>query len=313
MAPLRRWRLLPAVIVVSIVIYTYSLFEDGFRGAYQPQQAPFKPQGLAPEPGTADDVAPELNAALGLPSEPTVAPDVSPKLVATPDSTAAAPVQDVEFAIKTPAATTTKHRRPRPTPKVEQAPLGEEEDIFRWQKRPEDYPVSSLHSLPEVLPTIKIPKIQAPRPSESREEGLIRDARRDAVRNAFMRSWDGYKENAWMHDEVAPLSGKSLDPFGGWAATLVDSLDTLWIMGLEEEFDVAVTAATRIDFTTTQLEQINVFETVIRYLGGFLAAFELSEKKYPTLLEKAIEVGQLVIGAFDTPNRMPISRWSWKE
>jgi mannosyl-oligosaccharide alpha-1,2-mannosidase len=30
--------------------------------------------------------------------------------------------------------------------------------------------------------------------------------------------------NAWLPDEVKPLAGGSQDPFGGWAATLFDSV-----------------------------------------------------------------------------------------
>ncbi|KAI5294008.1 hypothetical protein KEM52_004860, partial [Ascosphaera acerosa] len=97
------------------------------------------------------------------------------------------------------------------------------------------------------------------------------------------------------------------DGFGGWAATLVDNLDTLWIMGLKDEFSEAVTAAAAIDFTSTYEETINVFETTIRYLGGLLSAYDLS--KEPVLLEKAGELGDMLYAAFDTPNRMPITRW----
>jgi hypothetical protein len=137
--------------------------------------------------------------------------------------------------------------------------------------------------------------------------------RREAVRNSFIHSWQGYKDHAWLHDEVQPVSGQKANPFGGWAATLVDALDTLWMMGLKEEFEKAVRACEQIDFTTTETEEINVFETTIRYLGGFLAAYEQSGKGYPTLLDKAAEVGELLMCAFDTPNRMPIPRWRWKE
>jgi hypothetical protein len=269
----------PAILIVATVVYIFYLFE---KPVYSPYDHPI-------EQAVGDFVAPEPAAAV--------------------------PPADIEPQLETTTTSISKRpSRPRPTADAnDHRPPNSENDGVRWHKRPEDYPVSSLYSLPTGAPESPIPKIQAPRPAESREEGAIRDARRDAVRSAFLRSWDGYKENAWLHDEVAPLSGKSLDPFGGWAATLVDALDTLYIMGLEEEFDVAVTAASRIDFGTTELEQINVFETVIRYLGGFLAAYELSEKKYPILLEKAVEVGELVLGAFDTPNRMPLSRWYWKE
>lgn len=133
------------------------------------------------------------------------------------------------------------------------------------------------------------------------------------MKESFLHSWTGYKEHGWLRDEVAPISGQYRDTFGGWAATLVDSLDTLWIMGFKQDFEVAVAAAETIDFTTTEADIINVFETTIRYLGGFLAAYDISEGKYPGLLKKAVEVGELLMSCFDTPNRMPISRWDWKK
>ena len=51
-----------------------------------------------------------------------------------------------------------------------------------------------------------------------------------------------------MKDEVAPISGGSRTTFGGWAATLVDTLDTLWIMDMKSEFDEAVAAVDTLDF-----------------------------------------------------------------
>jgi mannosyl-oligosaccharide alpha-1,2-mannosidase len=83
-------------------------------------------------------------------------------------------------------------------------------------------------------------------------------------------------------------------------------------MGLKEDFEIAVAAADTIDFTTTEQDLINVFETTIRYLGGFLAAYDTSEGKYPSLLKKAEQVGELLMSCFDTPNRMPITRWDWQ-
>lgn len=39
------------------------------------------------------------------------------------------------------------------------------------------------------------------------------------------------------------------DPsFNGWKLTLVDALDTMWIMGLEKEFYDAVTQVAELDF-----------------------------------------------------------------
>ena len=155
--------------------------------------------------------------------------------------------------------------------------------------------------------------MQAKQPAEDAKQKEERLKRRAAVKESFSHSWEGYKEHAWLRDEVAPLSGKWKDTFGGWAATLVDSLDTLWIMGMKDDFELAVAAVQEIDFTTTDEKDVNVFETTIRYMGGFLAAYDISKGKYPTLLAKAVEVGELLMCCFDTPNRMPITRWDWQK
>lgn len=54
----------------------------------------------------------------------------------------------------------------------------------------------------------------------------------------------------------------------------------------------------------------SVFETTIRYLGGFLAAYDLTSDQ--RLLRKAREVGDMLYVAFDTPNRLPITRWDFE-
>ncbi|KAG9229695.1 putative endoplasmic reticulum mannosyl-oligosaccharide 1,2-alpha-mannosidase [Amylocarpus encephaloides] len=182
---------------------------------------------------------------------------------------------------------------------------------FHWTKHPDKNPVSELIPLPTGTPK-KIPAVQAKVPVEDASRKEERLARRAAVLESFTHSWEGYKQHAWLRDEVAPVSGKYKDTFGGWAATLVDSLDTLWIMGLKQDFEMAVKAVEEIDFTTTEEFEINVFETTIRYMGGFLAAYDVSEGKYPVLLMKAVEVGELLMCCFDTPNRMPKTRWDWK-
>lgn len=185
------------------------------------------------------------------------------------------------------------------------------EPPIHWEKLPDRYPVSSLKSLPKG-PAIKIPKVQSPPPEETSAQERERLGRRDAVKDAFRHSWEGYKNHAWLKDELTPLSGRSRNTFGGWAATLVDSLDSLWIMGIKDDFEMALGAIEEIDFTSTDTREINVFETTIRYLGGFLAANDISGGKYPILLSKAVEVGELLMCCFDTPNRMPIPRWNWR-
>ena len=81
---------------------------------------------------------------------------------------------------------------------------------------------------------------------------------------------------------------------------------------MKSDFADAVSAIEKINFMSSSLEEINVFETTIRYLGGFLAAYDLSEHQYPALLRKAVELGDMLYVAFDTPNHMPITRWKFR-
>lgn len=57
--------------------------------------------------------------------------------------------------------------------------------------------------------------------------------RQKAVVDAFKHAWKGYKEFAWGHDNLKPMSMGSHDWFG-LGLTIVDSLDTLYIMDLQE-------------------------------------------------------------------------------
>jgi mannosyl-oligosaccharide alpha-1,2-mannosidase len=180
-------------------------------------------------------------------------------------------------------------------------------DDYFWNQVPTHYPPTSVRSLPSGKPR-SFPKVQATKFPQTTEQRNNRVFHRDAVKQAFKKCWTSYRERAWLSDELTPIGGEFRNTFGGWGATLVDSLDTLWIMGLKSEFAEAVDAAVTIDFTKSQHEVINVFETTIRYLGGFLAAYDLSGDA--RLLKKANEVGEMLIKAFDTPNRMPITRWN---
>ena len=115
-----------------------------------------------------------------------------------------------------------------------------------------------------------------------------------------------------MRDELAPISGQPrTTQFGGWGATLVDSLDTLWILDMKDEFAEAVEAALQIDFKPSddRESEINMFEIIIRYLGGFIGAYDVSGCHDARLLNKALEVADMAYATFDTSNRMPVSRW----
>ena len=181
-----------------------------------------------------------------------------------------------------------------------------------WRRLPEHFPVPSkdIIALPTGSPN-SIPAIQHAFTDESSNSKIERERKRAAVKDAFVHAWNGYTDRAWMHDELRPVTGGSRDPFAGWAATLVDSLDTLWMMGMKAEFEEATNAVNDIDFTTLNRKDIPLFETTIRYLGGLLAAHDLSEGKYKVHLDKAVELADVLMGAFDTPNRMPMTFYHW--
>lgn len=57
--------------------------------------------------------------------------------------------------------------------------------------------------------------------------------RQKEVRNAFKHAWQGYKRFAWGYDHLRPVS----ETYSEWmdcGLTIVDSIDTIIIMGLEE-------------------------------------------------------------------------------
>ncbi|TVY16745.1 Endoplasmic reticulum mannosyl-oligosaccharide 1,2-alpha-mannosidase [Lachnellula arida] len=184
---------------------------------------------------------------------------------------------------------------------------------IHWSKQPEHFPVptESIIKLPTGTP-VSIPKIQYAFHDETSDMKRDREQRQTKVKEEFRKAWGGYKKHAWFHDELSPVSGKFRDPFCGWAATLVDTLDTLWIMGLEDEFEEAAKAVDLIDFTTSPRSDIPMFETTIRYLGGLLAAYDVSGGRYKNLLDKAVELAEILMGAFDTPNRMPVLYYRWR-
>lgn len=201
-------------------------------------------------------------------------------------------------------------------PNTEDNTAIKDEPKVHWKKQPEHFPLpeESITPLPSGA-SKNIPKIQFDFKEENENERIFRMQRQKRVKEEIARSWGAYAKNAWMHDELLPVTGKFRDPFCGWAATMVDSLDTLWIAGLRDEFDEAVKGVAEIDFTYTKRNDIPVFETTIRYLGGLLSAYDVSggpDGEHQVLLDKALELAEILFGIFDTPNRMPLLYYQWK-
>ncbi|KAH0444232.1 glycosyl hydrolase family 47 [Colletotrichum camelliae] len=179
---------------------------------------------------------------------------------------------------------------------------------YDWSTHPQKHPVpdAEMARLPSEEP-LELPRIQFEFAAE-RSDSLKRDlglmsSRRHEVRNAFKKSWQSYARHAWGYDELQPLSLRGRNRYNGWGATLVDSLDTLWLMGLHDDFNDAVQYVGAIDWNNSTDPRCNLLETNIRYLGGLLSAYDLSDE--PVLLNKAIELANMLYAAFDTPNRFP--------
>lgn len=195
--------------------------------------------------------------------------------------------------------------------RLEVDPLPSTVSKIHWAKPTEHFPVESTIQLPTGTP-LPIPRIQYAFKKETANDKADREAKLSVIRQAFEHAWSGYKKYAWGKDELSPVSANYRNPFNGWGATLVDSLDTLWIMGYKKEFEEAAAAVRQIDFTTSIRADIPLFETTIRYLGGLLAAYDVSKAQYRVFLDKAVELAEVLMGAFDTPNHMPVTFYQWR-
>ena len=165
-----------------------------------------------------------------------------------------------------------------------------------------EFDTGSMESLMDGIPEAARKEITA----EMREESdKTARERRGQVKGAMARVWKAYKAHAWGRDELKPISLVGHDNWGGIGCTLVDSLDTLWLMGLKDEFWEARDWV-RDHLTFARTGTVSVFETTIRELGGLLSAYDLSKDK--VFLKKAQDLGDRLLGAFDTPSGIPMGQ-----
>ncbi|KAK0217773.1 glycoside hydrolase [Armillaria fumosa] len=129
--------------------------------------------------------------------------------------------------------------------------------------------------------------------------------RRDAVRAAFQHAWSSYEQDAMGADEYHPIShrGSNFSENGGIGYTVVDALDTMLIMGLYDEHTRA-RQWIQDKHSFERESNFNTFETTIRVLGGLLSAYHLSGDVL--YLEKAVDLADRILPAFDTPTGLPL-------
>ncbi|XP_068617781.1 ER degradation-enhancing alpha-mannosidase-like protein 3 [Battus philenor] len=152
---------------------------------------------------------------------------------------------------------------------------------------------------------------------------------REESRLMFYHAYNAYMDNAYPADELMPLSCKGRwrgvtpsrgdldDVLGNFSLTLVDSLDTLVVMGDFSEFSRAV----RLVLSDVSFDNdivVSVFETNIRMLGGLLSAHVLATSlsgEVPALrwykgelLTLAEDLGRRLLPAFNTSTGLPHGR-----
>jgi ER degradation enhancer, mannosidase alpha-like 2 len=148
---------------------------------------------------------------------------------------------------------------------------------------------------------IAVPQSSRPDPVTMTEAAKAEMAAR--VRVEFLHAWDGYKQFAWGHDDLAALSKTPHDWYSGTLLmTPVDALDTMILMGLKPQADEA---RALIDQKLNFDQDIYVkdFEITIRLMGGLLSSYELTGDK--RLLALADDLGNRMLPIFESPTGMP--------
>ena len=123
------------------------------------------------------------------------------------------------------------------------------------------------------------------------------------VRDEFLYSWRAYEQHAWGHDELRSVSKTPRD----WHAeslmiTPVDTLDTLLMMGLDEEAKKAhALIVEKLSFDKDIV--VKNFEITIRVLGGLLSGYQMTGDK--RLLQLADDLGTRLLPVFESPTGLP--------
>ncbi|MDT5038571.1 MAG: hypothetical protein QOE03_3756 [Micromonosporaceae bacterium] len=127
------------------------------------------------------------------------------------------------------------------------------------------------------------------------------------VRRELRRAWQTYRRHAWGHDQLLPLTNSFSEFFDDAhpvGLTIVEALDTLYLMGLDRELaDGVEWIREHLDFTAVSTE-VQIFETNIRMVGGLLSGYLATGEK--VLLRKAKDIADILLPAFETsPTGMP--------
>lgn len=119
----------------------------------------------------------------------------------------------------------------------------------------------------------------------------------------FLHAWNGYKKYAWGHDDLKPLTKTHHDWYPQpLLMTAVDSLDTMILMGMDDE--AAATKQYILDNLSFDKDiEVQNFEITIRLLGALLTNYQLTGDK--RLLNLAEDLGNRLLPVFNSPTGMP--------
>jgi hypothetical protein len=119
------------------------------------------------------------------------------------------------------------------------------------------------------------------------------------VRAEFLHTYQSYLRLAFPHDQLLPVSGTGGDFFVEGhpvLLTVVESLGTLYLMGLDDELEDAVAkCAEGLDFDVDA--SVQVFEVIIRMVGGLLSGHLATGER--VLLDKARDLTDRLMPAFE--------------
>ncbi|XP_044757578.1 mannosyl-oligosaccharide alpha-1,2-mannosidase IA-like isoform X2 [Coccinella septempunctata] len=138
--------------------------------------------------------------------------------------------------------------------------------------------------------------------------------RRDKIKEMAQHAWDNYVKYAWGKNELRPISkrGHSASIFGTMplGATILDGLDTLYIMGMEKEFKQARDWVANELNLDQMANDVSVFETNIRFVGGLLSCYALTGDVM--FRDKAQQIADKLLPAFQTPTGIPYAIVNFK-
>lgn len=140
-------------------------------------------------------------------------------------------------------------------------------------------------------------------PLETASDRNTRMRRLSAIRLAMQHAWNGYAAYAFGSDELRPLTKAGSDSMR-LGATVVGSLDTLWVMGLTSEFNEARDWV-RDHFNPGPDAEVSFSAASTQVLGGLLSAYALSGDRM--FLKKARALGERLMKAVDEGSGIPYS------